>query len=169
MLDSKKARTSIKDLRMDRAKIKGRDDQIRAAGEKLAGDKEQLERMGQFVEGMDIPAEDKTRTLAHFAEQQKILESTFEAKVEQTSAQEIQQLDSLQKEASDYANSSAQNKEKLDGFRKQSDMNDSSIKEAAQEQGKYAIDYQEERDQILEEKAAMDGAVADLKRRVITK
>jgi dsDNA-specific endonuclease/ATPase MutS2 len=166
MLDTKKARASIKDLKMDRVKIKGRDDQIRAAGEKLAGDKDQLDKMRAFVESMDMPAEEKTRTLAHFEQQQKTLEKTFEVDVEQTTAQEAQQLNSLQKEASDYANSAAQNKEKLDGFRKQSGMDDSAIKKAAQEQGRSVIDYREEQDQILEEKAALEGSVANLKRRV---
>jgi hypothetical protein len=142
---------------MDRTKIKDRDAQITATAEKLAGDKEQLDKMKEFLKSMDMPAEEKTRTLAHFEQQQNTLETAFEVDVERTAAQEAQNLDSLGKEASDYANSAAQNKEKLDGFKKQSGMDDSAIRKAAQEQGRYAIDYRQEQDQILEEKAALEG------------
>jgi hypothetical protein len=166
MLDSKKARASIKDVKMDRVKIKDRDDQIKVAGEQLAGDKEELDKMRKFVNDSAMPQDAKSSILARLEEQQKTLESTFEEDVEQTAAQEGNNLEYLGEEARDYSDSAARNKEKLDSFKKQSSMDDSAIKSAAQEQGRHAIDFREEQNQILEEKKSLEDGVANLRRRV---
>ena len=164
-MDSKKMRSSINGLKQDQKAIKQKTDSIRGTGENLAMDKEELDNARRFIESMDMPSGEKARVIGRLDQQQRVLGKTFERDVDKPSEEEDKKLDALSREAQDYSDAARNNREKLDGFRRQSNMDDSMIKNAAREQEKYSMDYQAERQSIEQERQEQKQAIGGLKRR----
>jgi hypothetical protein len=166
-VDSKKGRTSIRDIQTDKAKIAGKSETVKGVGEKLVMDKKQIDATRDFIESLDMPAEDKIRTIAHLDNQQQALNRTFETDVERPPKEQEAELRELAKESSEYAENARKNKEKLGGFRKESGMDDSAIKQAHKEQAGYEAEYRNEQRAIEDDKKSQENDIAELKRRAV--
>ena len=151
-MDSRKMRSSINDLKRERTAIRQKTDSIGETGERLAADKEELDNARRFIQSMDMPGEEKAKALARLDQQQRVLERTFERDVDKPGEEQDKKMDGLAKEAQNYSDAARRNREKLDGFRRRSNMDDSALKTAAKEQKKLSIDYKAEGQTIERER-----------------
>jgi hypothetical protein len=166
-IDSKKGRVSIKDIRADRTVLKNQSDAVKVVGEKLVMDSKQLDAVENFVESLDMPVEDKARTKAYLDQQKRTLNKTFEVDVEKTAKELDAEQEKLSQEAREYAENARKNKEKLGTFRKESDMDDSGIKQAHKEQARHEMEYLNEQRSIEEGRKSQENDIAELKRRAV--
>jgi hypothetical protein len=166
-IDSKKGRASINDIRSDKAILKRKSDVIKSVGEKLVMDSKQLDATKNFIESLDMPTNDKTRTMAYLDQQKQELNNTFEADVEKPNRELEAEQEELARETSEYADNARQNKEKLGNFQTGSGMDDSPIKHAYKEQARYETEYRNEQKNIRDGIKAQENDIAELKRRAV--
>jgi hypothetical protein len=164
-MDVKKTRTSIKDIRTDRASLKKKAGETKSVGEKLVMDRKQLDDAKKFIQSTDMPSEEKTRAISNLERQQTELNKTFEKDVERPSKEHETKMKELSQESSKYAENARKNKEKLDGFKRESSMDDSGIKRAGREQTARETEYRAERQAIEQEKKSQENDVRELKRK----
>jgi hypothetical protein len=166
-IDSKKGRASINDIRGDRAVLNRKSDIIKGAGEKLVMDSQQLDATRNFIESLDMPADDKRQTIAYLDQQEQVLEKTFETDVEKMSRELAAEKENLAQETSEYADNARKNKEKLGGFRKESGMDDSPIKQAQKDQERHETEYRSEQKSIKDEIKSQENDIAELRKRAV--
>lgn len=164
-IDTKKARTSIKDIRADRAGIKKAAGEIKGVGEKLVMDRKQLDDAKKFIQSTDMPSEEKARAISNLERQQTELNKTFEKEVERPGKEHETHMRELSKESAKYAENARKNREKLDGFTRKSNMDDSGIRNAGREQAAREAEYRTERQAIDDEKKSQENDVMELKRK----
>lgn len=100
----------------------------------FVADKEELERLRALIEASDLPDDEKSSALAHLDEQEKVLEVTWEKDVETPEEERKKEMETLIEKAREFIASTLKNREMLDGFKKQSGMDDSKIREGSKEQ-----------------------------------
>jgi hypothetical protein len=164
-MDVKKTRTSIKDIRTDRASLKKKAGEIKGAGEKLVMDRKQLDDAKKFIQSTDMPSEEKTRAISNLERQQAELNKTFEKDVERPGKEHDTHMKELSQESAKYAENAKKTKEKFDGFKRESGMDDSGIKRAGREQAARETEYRAERQAIEQEKKSQENDVRELKRK----
>jgi chromosome segregation ATPase len=139
--DTKKMRNSIKDLEGEKKSLNKKTETINETSKKLVLDKGELDKVKKFIESSDMPKEEKAASISSLEQQQSVVEDMFERDVEKPSDELDKEREELSKESKEYADVARENKGQLEGFRKQSGMDDSAIKGAAKEQSKLENDY----------------------------
>jgi hypothetical protein len=166
-IDSKKGRGSINDIRRDRTILNRKSDVIKGVGEKLVMDSNQVDAIKTFVESLDMPTNDKTRTIAYLDQQKQEIGKTFGTDVEKPNRELEGEQEELVRETAEYADNAGQNKEKLGNFQRESEVNDSPVKQAYKEQARYETEYRNEQKSIQDGIKSQENDIAELKRRAV--
>ncbi|MDR1508259.1 MAG: hypothetical protein LBS53_01310 [Synergistaceae bacterium] len=111
-------------------------------------DKEKLESLRNMVEASDMPYAEKSRALVHLDEQAKVLEATWINDVEKPEEERIKEMEALIERAREYVAETLKNSEMLGGFKRQSGIDDSKLREGSKEQAELSARYERRRHEM---------------------
>jgi hypothetical protein len=166
-METKKMRSSIEDLRREQERLRTGATDVKAAAQKLAADRKELDKLGGIVESLDMPAEDKVKITSSLEQQGEILEKKVETDVDKPTVEIDKQQEQLAKESERYAEGAKINKEKLDNFRPVSEMDSSPIKQAATDQASRENNYRNLQKEIEEDRRNQKRDIQDLRSQAV--
>jgi hypothetical protein len=159
-------RKDIEDVRKVRRANAIKGEGIKEAGRKLSMDNKQLEGIKKLVDSLNLPSEEKAQLQKNIRYQEQVLKGSFEFDVEKPSEELLKKQRGLSDEAKGYSDNASKNEKKINEFKKKSDMDDSRLKQAGQEQGRLKEGYRNEAEGIEKEREDHKRDIAELRREV---
>jgi hypothetical protein len=165
-LESRKIRNAIEDVKTSRRTTCVTGESIKEAGANLRMSSKQLEGIKSLVDSLDLPAVEKANLQKDIRHQEMELKSTFDHDVLKPSEALHKEQRELSDEAKYYSDNAAKNAKKINEFKKTSDMDDSPIKRAGQEQSRLKEDYRNEAKGIDDDREEHIRDIAELKKMI---